>query len=84
MRGVRVALLSFLLVLVLRLWTGVGQVRLIGLYVVPTDYATINAALSAASDAGGGTIVVLDRPAGADRQHDHRRGARGDRAGGQP
>lgn len=44
---------------------GLGQVRLIGLYVVPTDYPTIGAAVRAAEDTGGGTVVVLDRPEGA-------------------
>lgn len=46
---------------------GLGQVtpRLIGLFVVPTDYPTIGAAVRAAEDAGGGTVVVLDRPEGA-------------------
>jgi len=60
MRGFRGVLLSVLLVLVLGLWPGVGQVRLIGLFVVPTDYPTIRAALQAAEDAGGGTVVVLE------------------------
>lgn len=60
MRRVRLVLLSSLLVLALGLWPGAGQVRLIGLYVVPTDYPTIRAALDAASDAGGGTIVILE------------------------
>jgi len=60
MRGFRRVLLSVLLMLALGLWSGVGQVRLIGLFVVPTDYPTIRAALQAAEDAGGGTIVVLE------------------------
>lgn len=61
MRFLRMTLLG-LLMLTLGIATGLGQVtpRLIGLYVVPTDYMTISAALQAAEEAGGGTVVVLE------------------------
>lgn len=69
MRSLRIGMLSTL-ILFTGLVVGVGQAtqvtpKLIGLFVVPADYATIQAAVSAADEAGGGTVVVLDRPEGA-------------------
>ncbi len=65
MRYLRMGLVSGLILAVI-VGTGLGQVtppRLLGLFVVPTDYPTIGAAISAADN--GGTVVVLDRPEGA-------------------
>lgn len=65
MRFLRMTMLGLLMASV-GMAVGLGQVtpKLLGLFVVPTDYATIGAALAAADEANGGTVVVLDRPEG--------------------